>query len=119
GVHRLSDFNLVIVITAGTDTARTWVEQTHPWIGNTPLVMVLSTGAEPLVRPYFEASEPQVDGILTGLPAAVSYRQYSGLPLDTGVQWDAFGIGMLAVELILIAGGAYGVGLWLIRLRER
>jgi len=92
GVHRLSDFNLVIVITAGTDTARTWVEQTHPWIGNTPLVMVLSTGAEPLV---------------------------SGLPLDTGVQWDAFGIGMLAVELILIAGGAYGVGLWLIRLRER
>ena len=119
GVHRLSDFNLVIVITAGTDTARTWVEQTHPWIGDTPLVMVLSAGAEPLVRPYFEASEPQVDGILTGIPAAVSYRQYSGLPLDTGRQWDAFGMGMLAVELILIAGGAYGVGLWLIRLRER
>jgi len=119
GVHRLSDFNLVIVITAGTDTARTWVEQTHPWIESTPLVMVLSTGAEPLVRPYFEASEPQVDGILTGLPAAVSYRQYSGLPLDASVQWDAFGLGMLAVVLILIAGGAYGVGLWLMRLRER
>ncbi len=81
--------------------------------------MVLSTGAEPLVRPYFEASEPQVDGILTGLPAAVSYRQYSGLPLDTSGQWDAFGLGMLAVVLILIAGGAYGVGLWLISLRER
>ncbi|MGB2895982.1 MAG: hypothetical protein WBB65_07460 [Anaerolineales bacterium] len=119
GVQRLSDFNLVVVITAGTDTARTWVEQTHPWIGDTPLVMVLSAGAEPLVRPYFEASEPQVDGILTGLPAAVSYRQYSGLSLETGVQWDAFGMGMLAVELILIAGGAYGVGLWLLRLRKR
>ena len=118
-VERLSDFNLVVVITAGTDTARTWVEQTDPWIGDTPLVMVLSAGAEPLVRPYFEASEPRVDGILTGLPAAVSYRQYSGLPLDTGVLWDAFGIGMLAVELILLAGGAYGVGLWLLRLRER
>jgi hypothetical protein len=119
GVNRLSDFNLVIVITAGTDTARTWVEQTQSWIEDTPLVMVLSAGAEPLVRPYFEASEPQVDGILTGLPAAVSYRQYSGLPLDTGAQWDAFGIGMLAIELILIAGGAYGTGLWLIHLRER
>lgn len=119
GVQQLSDFNLVVVITAGTDTARTWVEQTHPWIGDTPLVMVLSAGAEPLVRPYFEDSKPRVDGILTGLPAAVSYRQYSGLPLNTGVQWDAFGIGMLAVELILIAGGAYGVGLWLMRLRER
>ena len=119
GVQRLSDFNLVVVITAGTDTARTWAEQTHPWIGDTPLVMVLSAGAEPLVRPYFEASEQRVDGILTGLPAAVSYRQYSGLPLAAGVQWDAFGVGMLAVELILIAGGAYGVGLWLLRFRER
>ncbi len=119
GVQRLSDFNLVVVITAGTDTARTWVEQTQPWIGDTPLVMVLSAGAEPLVRPYYEASVPQVDGILTGLPAAVSYRQLSGLPLDTGVLWDAFGIGMLAVELILIAGGVYGVGLWLLRLRNR
>ncbi|MCK5054346.1 MAG: hypothetical protein KAR65_08710 [Anaerolineales bacterium] len=119
GVQRLSDFGLVVVITAGTDTARTWVEQTHPWIGDSPLVMVLSAGAEPLVRPYFEASEPQVDGILTGLPAAVSYRQFSGLPLDTGVQWNAFGMGLLAVELILIAGGAYGVGLWLLGLRKR
>ena len=118
-VQRLSDFSLVVVITAGTDTARTWVEQTHPWIAEKPLVMVLSAGAEPLVRPYFEASDPQVDGILTGLPAAVSYRQYSGLPLTTGVPWDAFGLGMLAVELILIAGGIYGVGLWLLRLRGR
>ncbi|MCK5634848.1 MAG: hypothetical protein KAI06_07165, partial [Anaerolineales bacterium] len=59
------------------------------------------------------------DGILTGLPAAVSYRQFSGLPLDTGVQWNAFGMGLLAVELILIAGGAYGVGLWLLGLRKR
>ena len=118
-VRRLSDFSLVVVITAGTDTARTWAEQTHPWIGDTPLVMVLSAGAEPLVRPYFEASEPRVDGILTGLPAAVSYRQYSGLTHDPGLMWDAFGIGMLIVELILIAGGAYGVGLWIIRFRER
>jgi len=80
-VQRLSDFGLVVVITAGTETARTWAEQTHPWIGDTPLIMVLSAGAEPLVRPYFEAADRRVDGILTGLPSAVSYRQLSGQPL--------------------------------------
>lgn len=117
-VERLSDFGLVAVITAGTDSARTWAEQAHPWMGETPLVMVLSAGAEPLVRPYFEALQPQVDGILTGLPAALSYEILNGQVGDAQARWDAFGMGMLAMELILIAGGVYGVGVWLIRLRE-
>ena len=114
-VQRLSDFGLVVVITAGTETARTWAEQTHPWIGDTPLIMVLSAGAEPLVRPYFEAADRRVDGILTGLPSAVSYRQLSGQPQLAASQWNAFGTGMLAAQLILLAGGAYGFISWLIR----
>ena len=114
-VQRLSDFGLVIVITAGTETARTWAEQTHPWIGETPLIMVLSAGAEPLVRPYYESADPRVDGILTGLPSAVSYRQLSGQPQLVASQWNTFGTGMLAAQLILLAGGAYGFISWLIR----
>ncbi len=118
-VNRLSDFSMVVVITAGTETARNWAEQTHPWIGEQPLVMVLSAGAEPLVRPYFEATEPLVDGILTGLPAAVAYQELSGLTPAAAQRWDIFGSGMLAVELILLAGAIYGAGSWLLSLRRR
>jgi len=116
-VLQLSDFSLIVVITASTDSARAWVEQAYPWKGETPLVMVLSVGTEPLIRPYYEALEPQVDGILTGLPAAVTYEQYLGRSGDALALWNAFGAGMLTVELILLAGVIYGAAIWLARPR--
>jgi hypothetical protein len=118
-VTRLSDFGAVIVITAGTETARNWVEQTHLWIGEAPLIMVLSAGAEPLVRPYFEAPDPRVDGILTGLPSALAYQQMNGQALTAQTRWDAFGSIMFAVEMILIAGAFYGGFTWLWARRQQ
>jgi hypothetical protein len=119
GITRLSDFGMVVVITSGTETARNWAEQTHPWIGDRPLIMVLSAGAEPLVRPYYESSEPLVNGILTGLPAALAYEDLNGQQSTTGDIWNTFGSGMLFVELILLAGALYGAGAWLVSLRRR
>jgi hypothetical protein len=118
GVSRLSDFSMVVVITAGPENARTWVEQAYPWKGETPLVMVLSTGAEPLVRPYYEALEPQVDAILTSLPAAVAYERFIGSPAGAHTRWNAFGAGMLSVELVLIAGVIFGVVEWFLGTRR-
>ncbi len=118
-VQRLSDFGAVIVITAGTETARNWAEQTHPWLGDTPLLMVLSAGAEPLVRPYFEASDQRVQGILTGLPSALAYQQMNGQALSVESRWDGFGSMMFAVQSILIAGGLYGAATWLVSRRQQ
>jgi hypothetical protein len=119
GIEHLSDFGMVVVITSGTETARNWAEQTHPWIGDRPLIMVLSAGAEPLVRPYYESTEPLVNGILTGLPAALAYEDLNGQQGPGGGIWDTFGSGMLFVELILLAGALYGAGTWLFSLRRR
>jgi hypothetical protein len=117
-VLRLSDFGLIAVITAGSETARTWAEQVTPWVGDTPVVMVLSAGIEPLVRPYYESLEPQVDGLLTGLPAAVAYEQLNGHEAAAYARWNAFGSGLIAVELVLIAGVIYGVVTWFLRLKD-
>ena len=118
-VDRLSDFGMVAVVATGTDTARTWAEQASPWLGDTPLVMVLSAGAEPLIRPYFESLDPKVDGILAGLPSAVAYEQINGRPGEGLARWDSFGSAALAAELILAAGIAYGVAGWVIRRRRK
>lgn len=117
-VNRLSDFGVVVVITAGTETARAWAEQTHPWIGETPLTMILSAGAEPLIRPYYESLNQQVDGVLTGLPSAVAYQQNTGQQPNALQSWDAFGSGLLMVEIILLAGIGYGVFRWLLDRRS-
>jgi hypothetical protein len=116
-IEFLSDFGAVVVITAGTETARTWAEQTYPWIGETPLVMVLSAGAEPLIRPYYESLNQQVDAILTGLPSAVAYQQNTGQEATALSGWDSFGSGLFMVELILLAGIGYGVFRWLVERR--
>ena len=117
-VQRLSDFGMVAVIAAGTDTARTWAEQAHPWLGNTPLVMVLSQGAEPMIRPYFESLTPQVNGILSGLPTALAYEELNGRRGLAFDRWNGFGAGSLAVELVLMIGVAYGAVAWFMSRRQ-
>jgi hypothetical protein len=115
GVHQLSDFAIVAVITSGTESARNWTEQAHPYMGGKPLVMVLSAGTEPLIRPYYEGDNPQIAGILTGLPSAMFYERENGLQADASQRWNAYGAGVLISALILLAGGGYGIVSWLMR----
>jgi len=115
GVQQFSDFGAVVIIAAGTEIARTWVEQAGPWTGASPLVMVASAGIEPLIRPYYEALNPQVDAVLSGLPAAVAYEQANGRAGDARLLWDSFGTGMLVAEMALILGGMYGAASFLLR----
>jgi hypothetical protein len=119
-VDQLSDFGMVAVITSGTDNARNWAEQAKPYmyvegVDVTPLVMVISAGAEPLLRPYYEASDPRINGLLSGLPAAAAYELRNGVPGDAQARWNPFGAGILLAEIVLIVGIAYGILLWFLR----
>lgn len=114
-VHELSDFGMVAVISAGTDNARMWAEQAAPRMADTPLVMILSAGSEPMIRPYFEAREPQIQGILSGLPAAVAYEQRNNQVGAAHRHWSAFGSGLMVAELALAGGMVYGVVIWFLR----
>jgi hypothetical protein len=107
-ISKLSDFGLLVVITAGTDSARTWVEQAGPYLGDTPLALVLSAGVEPLLQPYAIGVEPQVDNILSGLSVAYVYEGYMGVEGTARTNWDSFGWMLSVVELSLIGGALYG-----------
>jgi hypothetical protein len=111
-VEFLSDFGMVAVITADSESARVWAEQARPKMSDAPSVVVLSAGAEPLIRPYFESDNPKVGGILSGLPAAVSYESRNDRPGLAQDRWDAFGTAMLAAEFVLLAGIGYGLLVW-------
>ena len=111
-VEVLSDFGMVAVITADSESARVWAEQARPNMDDKPLVVVLSAGAEPLIRPYFESDDPKIGGILASLPAAVAYELRNGRAGLAQERWDAFGTAMLAAELVLLAGAGYGILIW-------
>ncbi len=118
-VDSLSDFAAVAVLTSGTESARNWVEQTSSRLGTRPLVMVLSMGITPIVRPYYEAQAPQVDALLSGLPAAVSYEQVLGGSGGASHLWDAYGGGLWVAIGALSVGTAYGLTAFLVELRRR
>jgi hypothetical protein len=114
-ISKLSDFGLLVVITAGTDSARTWVEQAGPYLGDTPLALVLSAGVEPLLQPYAIGMEPQVDNILSGLSVAYVYEGYMGLEGTARTNWNSFGWMLSVVELCLIGGAIYGFVRYVLR----
>jgi hypothetical protein len=115
-IDQLTDFSMVAIITSGTESARNWVEQVHPQLGDIPLVMVLSAGTEPIIRPYLEAEDPQVDGILSGLPSAMIYEErVNGLLADAAQRWNGYGMGLVVAMLVLLAGVGNGVASWVIQ----
>ncbi len=115
GVDSLDDFGVVVVITAGTETARTWAEQAAPRTGDTSFIMVLSAGAEPMMRPYYSDPDRQVDAIYTGLPSAKANELLNGRSGDASILWDAFGTGGWAAIAILAVGGIVGAATSLLR----
>ncbi|HLE23081.1 MAG TPA: hypothetical protein VI701_02150 [Anaerolineales bacterium] len=119
GVTRLSDFTLLAVITSGSEDARVWIEQSEPFLGEAPLVTVVSAGSEPLVRPYYESTDPRVNGILSGLTSAVAYEQRLGEPGLAHSRWSSYGLGLLVAEVLIVMGAVGGIATGVVRSRRR
>ena len=76
GVTNLSDFGAVVVITDKSETARTWIEQVQPLLGGTPLLLITSAQASPLVQPYYQSG--QVTGLVSGMFGGMIYERVLG-----------------------------------------
>jgi hypothetical protein len=101
----LDKFAMVVVATDNPDVARYWIEQVQPNLGATPMVMVLSAQAEPVVRPYYESNPPQVQGLLGGLAGGAAYLNRDARSGEATRLWSPFGTGaLIAVILMVLAG---------------
>jgi hypothetical protein len=112
GIARVSDFSLVMILADDPFFARAWVEQVQPFLvdedGQTPLVMVLSAQSEPLVRPYYEASPRQVQGLIAGLRGGAAYSRLTGRDGLANAYWGAFSMGQSIAALVIVLGGLFG-----------
>ncbi|MCK5315402.1 MAG: hypothetical protein KAJ53_09780, partial [Anaerolineales bacterium] len=104
-VQDIADFELVVVITESSDSARAWIEQVQPTLADTLLIMVVSAQAEPLIRPYYEGSPQQVNGMVTGLAGGASYEKSMPRTSLARKYWDAFSFGLLAAVVLIALGG--------------
>jgi hypothetical protein len=109
-ITSIEGFSAVVVMTNDPDTARIWIEQAGPKLlgAGTPLLIVTSAQAEPLIRPYFESSPAQVQGLIAGLTGGIAYARTFGNTQVNG-EWDAFSAGITISVLILLVGSIAGV----------
>jgi len=109
----LADFNLVAVVSDDPDRARAWIEQVQPTLDTTPLIMVISSQAEPLIRPYYQAIPKQVQGMVVGLAGGGSYENaHQDLAARSGKvrsYWDSYTLSMLVAAVLIGVGGVVNV----------
>ncbi len=111
--QNLADFDLVAVLSDDPGRAKGWIEQVQPVLGDTPMVVLISSQAEPLVRPYYQAYPNQVQGMVVGLAGGGAYENaHQDLAARSGIArryWDAYTLGMLAAAILIGAGGVVNV----------
>jgi len=109
-ITTITDFSAVFVISSDPDTARLWIEQVGPELqeAGKPLLIITSSQAEPLIRPYYQATPSQVKGLIAGLTGGVAYASAVGNYPQNGV-WDAYSAGITVSILIILIGSIIGV----------
>lgn len=106
--NRLSDVQLVIVLTGDRDNLVNWIEQVGAVATDLPLVAGVTQALTPLANSY--AGTGQLQGLLGGIPDAAAYEQLVDAPeSDVQSQLNAQIFGqLLAGALLLIGLLAYG-----------
>ncbi|MFH1524461.1 MAG: hypothetical protein ABIF04_05815 [Chloroflexota bacterium] len=104
-VQSLSDFAAFIILTDNSDTARNWIEQAGPRLGNSPMVMIISTQAEPIIRPYFDSG--QLKGLISGLTDANIAEQNDNRLGLAHLYWNSFSVGALVIAVLIVVGAVW------------
>ena len=104
-IENINDFSLVIVASENHDKSRMWIEQTAHLLENTPLIYVVSAQSAPLIRPFFDASPRQVQGIVSGVIGSVQYGATIGRQGIAHLYWPSFNSGLLAAAILIVVGG--------------
>ena len=104
---RLSNFAALIVATDNPDTGRLWIEQARPTLSPSPMLLLVSTQAEPMLRPYWLSK--QINGIVAGVEGGMLYENALGFSGQAHTYWNTYGAGMLVAELFILVGGIWGL----------
>lgn len=108
GINSVSDFSMVLILTDNPEDARAWIEQVQPLLRErgTPMLLVASAKAEPMIRPYYAGFPKQVSGMVAGVAGAAAYESIHTGSARADANWDAYGTGTAAAAGIILIGSA-------------
>lgn len=125
-VHSLTDFGLIVLVSGAPESTRAWIEQAQLFAAGVPTVAVISAGAEPMVRPYYDDPSANslvtghlpLKGLIVGLGGAAAYERATYSPAAATSLWPAMGGGLLAAAAIIVFGNLIFAVLGALRRRK-
>jgi len=115
GIHKMTDFSLVLVITDNPDIARTWFEQIQPTLAETPIIAIVSAQAEPIVKPYYGDDSAQIQGLVSGILGGAAYEQTTGRANLASKYWNALNLGIMTSIIVILLGSTVNVATTMIK----
>lgn len=106
-IDSLSDFVLIIIATDRQEVARDWIEQIQPSLQTTPVLMILSAQAGPVINPYIEENPGQIQGIIVGMADSLSIGALVNQPSVPMVNWVSYNFGLVAAIILIGSAGAW------------
>lgn len=103
GIETIADFNAVLVLTDSLEGGQAWIEQAGPLLDGTPLLMVASAQAGPLLLPYQQSG--QIDGLVSGLVGGGYYSTIQANPDGPALQrLSSYQAGLIVILGITLLG---------------
>ena len=99
------DLDGIIILSDNAESAIAWIQQLSTLMPETPLHLLVTAQAGPMLMPYWESG--QVDGFASGLPEAAALE--NELEMDGGAanRWRAYQTGVLIMIVLLVLGAVY------------
>jgi hypothetical protein len=98
-ITKPSDFSMLLLLTDSSEAAKDWLEQVQPRMGKTPVFVVASNQAVPVLRPYFESG--QINTIVEGISAAARYEKVHLVTTNNQILLRAYKSGLLFMAILL------------------
>jgi len=102
GVTDLAKFSSVIVFSDSMDSARNWIEQVQPMLGEVPLLIASSAQTWPQLQPY--SASNQVKGLVAGISGGVAYGSILGKNDSGSDLWGLYLFGQILAILTILLG---------------
>jgi hypothetical protein len=89
----------ILILGDDYEGAMAWIEQLSSLVPETPIYLLVTAQAAPLLMPYWESG--QVSGIVAGMPDAVNLADETA---SLTSRWRAYQAGILLVIVVLLIG---------------
>lgn len=96
------DYDGLLVLSDNFEGAQTWIEQLSARSPETPIGMLVTSQAAPLLQPYFESG--QIVGVVSGFSDAVALAQADGESAAVTPHWRAYQVGVVILMAAMVLG---------------